>query len=509
MLSAPSSSTRPGVSATRGRSRDSPTRPAGAGSAGRRAAVPPRRRCDRRASRNAAIGRVGIAATILGTLVNISVFLAYGTTAAVARMLGAGDLRGAMRQGVDGLCWPRTTRRCRNARRGLASRTLAGIAVRAFRRRRRLCRDLFADQPARNSGDAACPGGHRRCKGLQDTRTPLLVAVAGAVGNVVLNLALVYGLGLGIAGSALGTVIAQAMSPGVRSGGGTRGTAASGSARPDWAGVRPRSVPECRSWCEPWRCGSRWSSQRPSPRPSVRQSWRPTRSRSPPGRCSPSFSTRSRSRPGSGRARAGRRRRRRGAIGHPAHGLVGRPRRRRAGGAGRRDGPAVRAPIHLRPGGSHAPHRGAGCGRAMQPAAGWVFVLDGVLIGAGDGRYLALASVISVAVFLPAAYAVTVVDLSELAGQVALWAAIGVWILARLATRPTASGRSVARHRRDPVTITLPGPVQFDGSAEPGIARSATMSQFAVRSARPSGFELTTPLSPASCCVTRRCRSWL
>jgi Na+-driven multidrug efflux pump len=70
----------------------------------------------------------------------------------------------------------------------------------------------------------------------------------------------------------------------------------------------------------------------------------------------------------------------------------------------------------------------------MQPVAGWVFVLDGVLIGAGDGRYLALASVISVAIFLPAAYAVTVVDLSELAGQLALWASIGVWMLARLAT---------------------------------------------------------------------------
>ena len=46
-------------------------------------------------------------------------------------------------------------------------------------------------------------------RGLQDTRTPLVVAVAGAVGNVVLNVVLVYGLDLGIAGSALGTVLAQ------------------------------------------------------------------------------------------------------------------------------------------------------------------------------------------------------------------------------------------------------------------------------------------------------------
>jgi Na+-driven multidrug efflux pump len=70
----------------------------------------------------------------------------------------------------------------------------------------------------------------------------------------------------------------------------------------------------------------------------------------------------------------------------------------------------------------------------LQPIAGWVFVLDGVLIGAGDGRYLAWASAASVAVFLPMAWAVLVLDLSQQAGLVALWIAIGVWTFARAAT---------------------------------------------------------------------------
>jgi putative MATE family efflux protein len=53
-------------------------------------------------------------------------------------------------------------------------------------------------------------------RGLQDTRTPLVVAVAGNLLNIVLNLLLVYGAGpvpgLGIAGSAWGSVLAQVAS---------------------------------------------------------------------------------------------------------------------------------------------------------------------------------------------------------------------------------------------------------------------------------------------------------
>lgn len=46
-------------------------------------------------------------------------------------------------------------------------------------------------------------------RGLQNTRTPLVVAVVAATANLVLELVLVLGLGLGIAASAWSTVIAQ------------------------------------------------------------------------------------------------------------------------------------------------------------------------------------------------------------------------------------------------------------------------------------------------------------
>jgi Na+-driven multidrug efflux pump len=66
----------------------------------------------------------------------------------------------------------------------------------------------------------------------------------------------------------------------------------------------------------------------------------------------------------------------------------------------------------------------------FQPVAGAVFALDGVLIGAGDGRYLAWAGVITLLAFLPLAFWVLAVD----AGLVALWWAFGAFMVARLVT---------------------------------------------------------------------------
>jgi putative MATE family efflux protein len=76
-------------------------------------------------------------------------------------------------------------------------------------------------------------------RGLQDTKTPLYVAVGGFVANGALNAGLVYGAGLGIAGSAWGTVIAQVAMAAVYLFVVVRGARRHGaSLRPDAAGIR-------------------------------------------------------------------------------------------------------------------------------------------------------------------------------------------------------------------------------------------------------------------------------
>jgi Na+-driven multidrug efflux pump len=71
----------------------------------------------------------------------------------------------------------------------------------------------------------------------------------------------------------------------------------------------------------------------------------------------------------------------------------------------------------------------------FQPAAGVVFVLDGVLIGAGDTVYLAWASLACTAVFLAALAIVLGAGL----GLTWLWVAVGLFTLARLACLWTRS----------------------------------------------------------------------
>ena len=158
---------------------------------------------------------LGIAAVVLQTVIGLCVFLAYGTTAAVARHVGAGDLRGALAQGVDGLWLAVLIGTVAT----VAGVLLTGPLVGAFGASEAVSGPAVTYLRLAFLGTVplllmlAATGVLR---GLQDTRTPLLVAVAGNVLNVVLNVVLVHGVGsfagLGIAGSALGSVIAQVAS---------------------------------------------------------------------------------------------------------------------------------------------------------------------------------------------------------------------------------------------------------------------------------------------------------
>src|ERR1700744_2110016 len=149
----------------------------------------------------AQLAGLGAAGAALSTLVNVCIFLAYGTTSAVARRMGAGDMRGAVRQGIDGM-WVALLLGVAIA---VVSVPLAGPIV-----------DLFGASAAATGyaqtylqiSAAGVPSmllvlaGTGILRGLQDPRVPLAVAATGAVVNVVLNYLLVYPAGLGIAGSA-------------------------------------------------------------------------------------------------------------------------------------------------------------------------------------------------------------------------------------------------------------------------------------------------------------------
>lgn len=157
---------------------------------------------------SAPLAGLAVASSLLQTAVGLMVFLAYATTPSVARRLGAGDRAGALTTGVSGLWLALFT--------GLALTALGLVVARSLV-------NLFTnDSAVREAGVsyllvslAGIPAmllvlaGTGVLRGLQDTRTTLLVSGAGFAANIALNAALIYGAGLGVVGSALGTVFAQ------------------------------------------------------------------------------------------------------------------------------------------------------------------------------------------------------------------------------------------------------------------------------------------------------------
>jgi putative MATE family efflux protein len=377
------------------------------------------------------LGGLAVASAVLLTFHSLSIFLAYGTTASVARRMGAGDRAGAAADALQSL-WLAL---------GLAVLAMVAGAVFAVP----LLEALGAEGEVLANGLVylrisllGLPGmllalaGTGWVRGIQDTRTPVVVAFGTAAGNLVLECVLIFGFGFGIGASAAATVVAQ------------------------WAGavVYGRSV---------WR-GAR----------SVGAALRPHLARigglAKVGRDLIIRTSALRASLLIATAVAARL----GTVDLAAHQIsfeiwsflalaldavaiagqalvgtylgAGRPRVARAAGdrmlawgglLGVVAAVAVVASRGLLPSvftEDDAVRELTGFVlvwvAALQPVNGVVFALDGVLIGAGDQRYLAASMVVALACFVPVAGAVLWLDL----GIGWLWFAIGVLMVARLAT---------------------------------------------------------------------------
>jgi putative MATE family efflux protein len=155
------------------------------------------------------LAALAIAAAVLSTAFTVFNFLTYGTTARVARLHGAGRDREAAALGSQAL-WL-----------GLGIGivmtvlivALAGPAVTLMGGRGAVAAGATTYLRISALGApffmiASAAQGFLR--GMGDLRTPLLILVAAHAVNVVLEIAFVYGFHWGLKGSAWGTVIAQA-----------------------------------------------------------------------------------------------------------------------------------------------------------------------------------------------------------------------------------------------------------------------------------------------------------
>lgn len=164
----------------------------------------------------AIVGRIGtnelaglaLASTVLLTAHSLMIFLAYGTTAAVSRQLGAGQIHEAADRSVQAL-WL-------GALLGIA--TVVVIYPIGTQLLVLLGGEGAVLEAAETYLFVSLPGfpfllllmgAAGSFHGRQNTRTPLVLAVTGAGLNLIIEIVLISGFDYGIGASALATVIAQ------------------------------------------------------------------------------------------------------------------------------------------------------------------------------------------------------------------------------------------------------------------------------------------------------------
>ncbi|GAA4285241.1 MATE family efflux transporter [Brevibacterium daeguense] len=184
-----------------------------------------------------ALGALAIASTILQTVLGLMIFLAYATTPRVARRLGAGDQAGAISAGFDGIWLALIT----SAVLLVVGLPFIDTAVGWFNPTAEVAAGAVGYLTISWWGlpfmltVIAATG---LLRGLQDTRTPLYVATGGFLANIGLNALFIYGLEMGVAGSALGTLIAHVAMCSIYLVIAVRAARRFGAGlRPDWRGV--------------------------------------------------------------------------------------------------------------------------------------------------------------------------------------------------------------------------------------------------------------------------------
>ncbi len=388
---------------------------------------------------------LAVSGTVLTAAFAVFNFLAYSTTASVARQVGAGNHRAAAEFGIDG-CWLAVGLGVVLTALGLLFAPLIVDAMGASN-----VVHPFAVTYLRISilGAPALLlmlAGAGYLRGMQDTRTTLVIAVAANTVNLLLELALVYALDLGIAGSAWGTVIAQfgaAIAYLVVVGRGARRAGA--SLRPRPTGIRASAAVGSRlvirtaallvTLLTATAIAARFGDDDVAAHQVAMQillflalslDALAIAAQAMVGRFLGADAAHD--------ARASARRLLEWGV---AAGVV-------LGIAVAITRPWLAALFTDDSDVRTLVEQLLWFVAALQPAAAVVFVLDGVLIGAGDAGYLAIAMLIAtLAVYLPAALVVAALD----AGLLWLWAAIALWMLARLVGM-------VARYRTDRWQVT-------------------------------------------------------
>lgn len=157
---------------------------------------------------DAALAGLSVGSTILLTVVGVCVFLAYSTTSQVGHLIGAGRRREGLEAGIDSLWLALII--------GAAASTIIFCAAEP------LCRAMGADGDILDNAVAylravvfGMPGmllvyaANGIFRGLKKVRITLIAAIGGAVLNTVLDILFVFGFGWGILGSGVATLIAQ------------------------------------------------------------------------------------------------------------------------------------------------------------------------------------------------------------------------------------------------------------------------------------------------------------